>query len=77
MRKEYTILEAGTPDMLSEEVNRYLKTGVWFLVGGPYGIYNHDTLEEIHFQAMVKISSNRETKNVKKIQLRDVKKEPA
>ena len=72
LKKEYQILECQTPEDLSNEVNKHLKTGIWFLVGGPYGLFNSEDLIEIHCQAMVRIGHDRETNNVRRI-VRDVK----
>lgn len=77
LRKEYLIIEQTSPDDLSKEITKYLKTGLWLLVGGPYGFYNSQDDMEVHCQAMVKICLDRGPKNVKKIQLKEIKKEPA
>lgn len=65
IEKEYTIVEAFTPYDLASEVTKYINTGVWLLVGGPYGIYNPDQNSEMHFQALVKMFKKEEpSKNV-------------
>lgn len=76
IKKEYYVIECDTADGLSDEVTRHLKTGEWFLVGGVSTYYDQED-GPFYCQAMVKIGTLDDSKNVSKLKLKDVKRKIA